>query len=153
MSKLPVSSELRKMPEDYDFQPDFDIAQETAYNYAVVFAGEHPRKGGRIGAFGSGTLVSIGGVHGILTANHVPALGIYKPERKEFYICYKASGGERPLVPVTPHQFVHVVVGIYHESHEEEGPDLSMMVLTDKQLIESLERIKSFYSLEEQIDM
>jgi hypothetical protein len=140
-----------EMPQDFDYRAAIDTAQRLATNYAVVFVGENKRKD-RMELIGSGTLVSIAGVKGILTADHVTRIGIYEKKRTEFSICYKTSS-VRPFNTVTPDQVLPVVVGKYSEDHEENGPDLTFLTIIDEKLAETLGRIKSFFPLKDQIDL
>jgi hypothetical protein len=151
MNKIKWEQELRKLPDDYNWQSAMEAAQHLTSHYAVVFVA--PDDKDRMKLFGSGTLVTIGGVKGILTADHVTELGIYRRQLKEFYICYKASGGYRPFKPVTVDQFVPIVVGKYGEAHELEGPDLTFLTIIDDKLAEALAGIKSFHPLDEQVDL
>jgi len=152
MSRTPLVSELLKMPEDYDYNKAIDEVQQLSSNYAVTFVAFN-KQTDKMEVFGSGTLASIRGIKGILTADHVIELGIYRRHLSEFHICYRAAGGLRPFQDVKISQFDRVTVGKYSEGHEEEGPDLSFMTIIDDKLASSLGGIKSFHSLDDEFDV
>jgi len=127
-----------------DYSKAIDEAQRLADNYVVGLADD-----GEV--LGSGTLVNVAGVNGILTANHVVKLSILEKRRTEFVLCYRR--GIKHTHVVAMDQFLHIVVGPYREqANEELGPDLSLLVITDSTLYEALAKSKSFYSLDEQYD-
>ena len=113
-------------------------AVKLSSHYAVMFVYEHE-------IFGSGTLVSVGGVHGILTAHHVSLV----PERKgwqESSLCYRNDMLHNKIVKRSDYE--HIIVGKYHESHADTGPDLSFLMFTNAALFSTLNAKKSFYPLD-----
>ncbi|HZM01623.1 MAG TPA: hypothetical protein VFC44_01250 [Candidatus Saccharimonadales bacterium] len=102
---------------------------------------------------GSGTLVSLGNVCGILTAHHVSDLAL------------KVKGGDADALTLVFAEHVHrfeiplhgdpfkrlyeeVVVGAFHQSHESQGPDLAFIHLFDPDKLSVLKSKKLFYPLE-----
>jgi len=135
--------DLVKLPEDFDYDVPLEKAFRHASNYAVALVLD-----GQV--FGSGTLVSAKGVHGILTAHHVMLV----PERKgveEFSLCIRNKTVHR--VDVGKSQFHHVVLGDSRRQFEHSGPDLSFLMLTDENLLATLSSVKSFYPLIEHCDV
>ena len=91
----------------------------------------------------SGTLVTINGYHGILTAHHV-AEPVMNEREVGLCIAEKAHG----LLLRTAH-CQHVPIGIpKNEFSPELGPDLSFIIIRDVKLLETLRSIKSFCNLE-----
>jgi hypothetical protein len=107
--------------------------------YSVIFVGNQK-------PWGSGTLVSVAGLKGILTAHHV-VRELYKLPDEEISLCYRNGAPHRPrfdrsLFPV-------VTIGDSSKNaNAHTGPDMAFVILLDPQLMSALERIKSFYSVD-----
>lgn len=93
---------------------------------------------------GSGTLVSIEGGHGILTADHVWQALSRDPLLNHFAIVLGsvAHRFECRFDECTP-----FVVGAYSEDHEEQGPDLAFIRLDNLLKVGDIKGRKSFYRL------
>ncbi len=94
---------------------------------------------------GSATLVSIGKIHGLLTADHV---WHHMPKGKaNDHFCMVLGPHlqrfEYPFKKCTP-----IIVGRYSPDHEEEGPDLAFIRLDDPLKLETIRARKSFYLLD-----
>jgi len=96
--------------------------------------------------FGSGTLVAVGGIWGILTAHHVSQ--------------FLQRGSEDDTIQIVlaghPHRFdvplaacSALVVGAHDETHSSDGPDLALVRLLDPSQIGTLRSKKSFYPLDD----
>jgi hypothetical protein len=135
--------DLVKMPADFDYEPMLDKAQRHASNYSVILI-----RDGQV--FGSGTLVTAKGVHGILTAHHVALV----PEKKGelgFSLCIRGDVIHR--LDVNTAQFHHVILGDSRPHFEHSGPDLSFLMITDRNLYATLDSVKSFYPLIKHCDV
>src|SRR2546422_8708220 len=113
-------------PEGFDFEPFFKKAQLLATHYATILVSD-------AGMVGSGTLVNIGAIHGILTAHHVAELA-YKSKNKEFSLCIRQNIPHR--LDVSTSQFKHIIVGsnARPDRHKDLGPDLSFLMIIDAEL-------------------
>lgn len=92
---------------------------------------------------GSGTLVSIGGRYGILTAQHVANEVMASPEGA-LSICLRTDP-HRPEVwqrQLRPNQIGRML-------RHENNPDLSFIEITDHGLLASVTETRTFYSLDE----
>jgi len=104
--------------------------------------------------YGSGTLVCIGGLCGILTAHHVsdPALRVRGAGEEALTVVF-AEQVHRFDIPLHTDSFKRrydeVVVGAYHESHDSQGPDLAFIHLFDPSKLAILKSKKLFYSLDQ----
>jgi hypothetical protein len=126
-----------KLPPEFNFEAAMESACRHASNYTVALGLDAE-------VFGSGTLVSVKGVHGILTAHHVALV----PERKgaaEFSLCIRANVVHR--VDVKASYYHHIPLGDSRHQFEHCGPDLSFLMITNKTLFATLNSIKSFYPL------
>jgi hypothetical protein len=129
--------DLVKLPPEFDFESAIEKASQHASNYSVALVLD-----GQV--FGSGTLVSVNGMHGILTAHHVMLV----PERngaKGFSLCIRTKTIHR--VDVEASDYHHVVLGDSRHQFDHSGPDLSFLMLTNRTLVATLESVKSFYPL------
>jgi hypothetical protein len=117
-------------------EPHMARAAEVIKNYMVTFiVNEEP--------LGSGTIVKTCGVEGILTANHV-AEELFK--FSEFSLCVADSPHR---LDISPNIIEHVPVGVAPKtSSPDEGPDLSFLIFRDAELVERLQTLKSFYTLD-----
>ncbi len=95
------------------------------------------------GRISSGTLVNACGFYGILTAHHVAKVIFEFPE----FAIAPSERNPTSLWPKSEH-LQHVILGKAPESEEQNGPDLSFMIIRDFNLIETLRSLKSFYYLE-----
>ena len=92
----------------------------------------------------SGVFVNVGGMYGILTANHVA-----KPVMDSQAFALKVSQHQHAFWE-TPDKFRHIPIGVMNpdESKQEFGPDLSFMRILDPELLNTLKSLKSFAYLE-----
>ena len=88
----------------------------------------------------SGVFVNVGGMYGILTANHVA-----KPVMDSEAFALNVSPHEHAFWQ-TPDKFQHIPIGVMNPdvSKQEFGPDLSFMRIVDPELLSTLKSIKSF---------
>ena len=94
---------------------------------------------------GSATLVSIGDIHGLLTADHVWRF-IRKGGAEDHFCMVLGSQMQRfeyPFEECTP-----IVIGEYSDKHEMEGPDLTFIRLDNILKIGTIKSQKSFYPLD-----
>src|SRR3954467_14826046 len=119
--------DLFKMPQDFDFKVAFDKASRHAANYSVAFILDGD-------VFGSGTLVTVKGMYGILTADHVMRV-LQKKGRKEFGLCVY---GKHHRVEVSASQYHDFVVGDSRRQFDHVGPDLTFLMFTDKKIYSTL---------------
>jgi hypothetical protein len=130
--------DLVKLPTDFDFDSILEKAEILSHHYGVIFAQD-----GKV--FGSGTLVTANGIHGILTAHHV-AIIPYLREGEEFCFCIRDDMAH--CVDANTSQFQHVFLGDSRRNRfEHSGPDLSFLMITDPKLLATLSSKKSFYPL------
>jgi hypothetical protein len=117
---------------------DYAEAGRAAYDYSVcLFNGNE--------LIGSATLVSIGNVYGLLTADHVWQR-VRRGEDKEHFCILVGSDLQRfeyPFEGCTP-----IIVGKYSPDHAEQGPDLTFIRLDNFLKLETIKSRKSFYPLE-----
>src|SRR5689334_16270490 len=95
---------------------DYAEAQKAADSYSVSLINGNALKG-------SATLVSIGNIYGLLTADHV--WRHIKGEAKDHFcmvLSPQLARFEYPFEGCTP-----FIVGKYSEAHSEEGPDLTFI--------------------------
>ena len=136
--------DLVKMPAEFNYGPILDKAQRLVSNYVIIFVAD-----GKV--FGSGTLVTAKGVHGILTAHHVAIVPFLRGE-SEFSLCIRGDVIHR--LDVKTSQFEHIVLGNSKKNRfEHTGPDLSFLMITDPKLRSTLNGKKSFYSLIKRADI
>jgi len=136
--------DLVKLPADFDHDTMLEQASRHASNYSVIFV-----RDGQV--FGSGTLVKVEeGVHGILTAHHVALVAENKNDR-EFSLCIHGKVIHR--LDVNTSQYHHLIVGDSRRHFDHSGPDLSLLMLTDRKLFATLDSVKSFYPLRKQCDV
>src|ERR1051326_6899879 len=117
------------------------VAQETKpYTVVIIINDEQ---------IGSGTLVRIGDVHGILTAEHV----VRHPDRPDLRLDNTAPDGPRLLLP--PAEFPGGIaiesfalrVFTTQRSNDSHGPDLAFVTLPPSPLLSELRLRKVFYPL------
>jgi len=109
-------------------------------HYTTIFV--IPIKGAK-GIPVSGVFVNACGYFGILTAYHVakPVL-----ENPTFGLCIAETVHEKW---VESKHFQHVPIGYVHNnSNEENGPDLSFIIIRDQNLLATLQSLKSFCYLD-----
>jgi hypothetical protein len=136
--------ELVNLPAGFDYRPTLDKAQRLASNYAIIFV-----INGKV--FGSGMLITLKGVHGILTAHHVAILP-YGKEEGAFSLCICNAIHRVPVR--TTAQLQHIVLGDSKKNRfEHTGPDLSFLMITDPELLSTLKARKSFYPLIKRADI
>lgn len=127
-----------EIPPNANLKAMFFEAQKVASNYIVLFIREKI-------VFGSGTLVTCGDIHGILTADHVAAHPLTKKEHS-FSICYREDFAH--VLHVDASQFQNISFGDSTKNpSEDSGPDLSLMMITDDDVLVSLKSKKSFLPL------
>jgi hypothetical protein len=132
-----------RMPAGFDSRAMLDKAQRLASNYAIIFGID-----GKV--FGSGTLVTAKGVHGILTAHHV-AMVPHLKEGGEISLCI--CDGVIHRLNARTSQFEHIVLGDSKKNRfQHTGPDLSFLMITDPELLSTLKARKSFYPLIKRAD-
>jgi hypothetical protein len=97
-------------------------AAKLASAYSIIFvANQKP--------FGSGTLLSINGIKGILTAHHV-VHELYRFMDEQISLCYRNSAPHRP--DFNRALFPFITVGDSSKlTHQHLGPDMAFMVLLD----------------------
>jgi hypothetical protein len=134
------NTNLIKAPPGFDFDHSLEEAQKLASNYAVAFVVDDK-------VIGSGTLVKVRGMYGILTAHHV-AIVPSKKKGERSNICFRENAAHE--LKVTTSQFHHFVVGSSRNHLEHTGPDLSFLMITDPKVYSSLSSIKSFFPLDEE---
>jgi len=116
---------------------DYEEAGRAANDFSVSLINGNDLKG-------SATLVSIGNIHGLLTADHVWQY-ILKGEAKDHFCMVLGPELQRfeyPFEGCTP-----IIVGKYSPEHEEEGPDLTFIRLHNPLKLETIKSRKSFYPL------
>jgi len=94
---------------------------------------------------GSATLVSIGKVHGLLTADHVWQT-LRKGDDKDLFCIVLGSQLQRFEYPFQ--QCMPFIVGEYSPEHAEEGPDLTFIRLDDPLKLGTIKSRKLFYPLD-----
>lgn len=116
----------------------FDKATAVSSHYCVILNFPEAR------GIGSGTLVSIAGKFGILTAHHVSQL--LQRTQGRFMICL----GDTPTsLTVFESQYRNIVIGSHRNTLEHLGPDLSFIHIIDPPLLSRIKAKKSFHPLEE----
>ncbi|MGA2177471.1 MAG: hypothetical protein ABSH38_21060 [Verrucomicrobiota bacterium] len=119
--------------------------EEIKYYCVSLFRNDVPH--------GSGTLISLGNVCGILTAHHVSDLALkVKGVDGDALILVFAEHFHRFEIPLHTDPFKRlyeeVVVGAFHESHASQGPDLAFIHLFDPDKLSILKSKKLFYPLD-----
>ena len=115
-------------------------AAEEIRHYTTIFV--IPKKGAA-GIAVSGIFVNTCGYFGILTAHHVAATVL---ENQTFGLCI----AERPHgLWVESKHVQHVPIGfVPNNPNEENGPDLSFIIIRDENLLATLKSLKSFSYLD-----
>ncbi len=116
--------------------PHIECASKIIKDYTAIFVFDD-------GRIGSGTFVSVRGFAGILTAHHVAE---HLFEFKEFALCV----ADYPHgLWVRSELLVHVPIGpVLKNSAPEDGPDLSLLIIRDRTLVEAIQSEKLFYALD-----
>ena len=105
------------------------------YPFVVAFViGNHPS--------GSGTFVSVGEYHGILTARHV-ADDLFAAPPDNLSLCIENTAHR---LEIRKSQILHIPVGI-PKNEDGELPDLSFVQIVDKRLLRVIASKKAFYNL------
>lgn len=120
----------------FDLHPHMVGAVHEIKHYTVIFVLKDKR-------VGSGIFVNTCGYEGILTAHHVaePVL-----ENSEFGLC--VAEHKHGLFLRSQH-CQHLPIGYVRDNPQEEnGPDLSFIIIRDANLLATLQSIKSFYHLD-----
>lgn len=107
-------------------------------DYSIsLFRGNRP--------YGSGTLVTVGGIYGILTAHHVsrPLLCASEDDTIQIVLAGHAHRFDVPLAACS-----ELVIGEHYEGHESLGPDLAFIRLLDPSQVATVRSKKSFYPLD-----
>jgi len=116
---------------------DYKEAGRAASEYSVSLVKNFALKG-------SATLVSVGDVHGLLTADHVWR-HVVEGAGDDFCMTL-ANAPQRfnyPFEGCTP-----ITVGKYSSSHAEDGPDLAFIRLDNPEKLHRIKSLKSFYPLD-----
>jgi hypothetical protein len=94
---------------------------------------------------GSSTLVTVEGVHGLLTADHVWQTLCQGEDAEDFCM---VLGSQLHRFEYRFSQCTPIIVGRYSPDHEQEGPDLAFICLDNLLKVGDLKSRKSFYPLE-----
>lgn len=125
-------------PPDFNPQPLLEKAFEEIMHYTAIFI----LKDGRIG---SGVFANTCGHYGIVTAYHVAEAVMRQPE-------FAMSIAQRPhSLWLRSEHFEHVEIGhLSNNPNPEKGPDLSFIIIREKNLLAILHSLKSFCFLDTQ---
>src|SRR2546425_761618 len=129
---------------EYDFIGQGTL-QDAGYEQACRAADDHSVSlvsGNNL--IGSATLVSIGNICGLLTADHVWQF-VLRGDAKDHFCMLVGRHLHRFEYP-----FEHcnpIIIGNYSPDHEEEGPDLAFIRLNNPLKLGIIKSRKSFYPL------
>lgn len=122
------------------FQEHMARAAQEIGHYTTIFV--IPQKGAK-GIPVSGVFVNTIGYFGILTAHHVATPVLACPT---FGLCIAETVHEKW---VESKHFQHVPIGFIHgKDYDENGPDLSFIIIRDQNLLATLKSLKSFCYLD-----
>jgi len=140
MDRVPI------LPREFVDRIQSEVA-ETVFSYSVgivLVEVNPPVVHSKL--IGSGTLVSIAGREGILTARHVVAVARRPTAQGDTYIGFGIQGSAHNLGERTDHYIV-VSSDSPNESVESDGPDWAFMVPTPS-VVSWLKAYKSFWQLD-----
>ena len=124
--------------EPNSFMPNhLEARAREISRYTTIFIAED-------NGVGSGTFVHVGGLYGILTADHV-VKKVFKFE--EFFLCIsdqphdllRMSRGDVDYIPIGP---------LLDDTQENAGPDLALLIIRGEGQLVKLRESKAFYSLD-----
>ena len=126
---------VKKEPESGIFLELHKSIMQEIFPFVVAFViGNHPS--------GSGTFVSVGEYHGILTARHV-ADDLFAAPPDSLSLCIENTAHR---LEIRLSQILHIPVGI-PKNENGELPDLSFVQIVDKRLLRVIASKKAFYNL------